>query len=372
MGGIRQITLSVQLVAGFLFATLFAGHVMGMLDTAPALRNFVTIALGVLLVCLFANFGLALGQVIQAKIPPKSHLQPVNAAAGGVLGAITAILFAWLVGPMLSHSPILPVANQMRTSRILVGLDSAWPTRPVSITEVANLLQPFRLPKIFIGAEPTLYFPEQQASSPSLASIVQAASKSVVKVSGRACNATSLGSGFFVKPDLVITNAHVIAGITQPIVDSQGQPHTTKVVWFDPNLDVALLKLSAPAGSPLHLKTAILPRGANGAVIGFPKGGTLNSSEIVVLDAFDAQGFDIYDQKQTTRNIYALNAHIVPGNSGGPIIDKEGAAIGLVIGHSLENADVGYALTLDQIVASIDMAAAQDLPAVGTGACSAS
>ena len=66
---------------------------------------------------------------------------------------------------------------------------------------------------------------------------------SVVKIEGLGCGGLVEGSGFDVGSDLVATNAHVVTGIAHPyVIDSNGT-HSASLIWFDPNLDFAVLQV---------------------------------------------------------------------------------------------------------------------------------
>jgi S1-C subfamily serine protease len=138
---------------------------------------------------------------------------------------------------------------------------------------------------------------------------------------------TQEGSGFVVGPDLVLTNAHVIAGVAVPdVIDSSG-PHPAVPVVYDPVLDVAVLRVQGRAltGAPLKLDPDLVARNQAAAVLGFPGGGSFTYGPAGVMAAFQATGWDIYGNVQTTRSIYEIDAVVRPGNSGGPLVEPDQA-----------------------------------------------
>jgi S1-C subfamily serine protease len=176
------------------------------------------------------------------------------------------------------------------------------------------------------------------------------------------------GSGFVVGKGLVATNAHVVAGINSPQVVDRNGTHAATTIWFDPDLDFAVLRTSNLAGSKLPLKTTIASRGEAAGVLGYPGGGGFKAGQAAILDEFTAIGRNIYNEGRTTRDVYSVQAMVVPGNSGGPLVDAHGYVIGVIFATSTSYSNVGYALTLRQVVAELNQAQ-QRSGAVSTGSC---
>jgi S1-C subfamily serine protease len=189
-----------------------------------------------------------------------------------------------------------------------------------------------------------------------------------VKVEGQGCGGTVEGSGFVVGNDLVATNAHVVAGIDRPYVVDNNGLHKVTVIWFDPNLDFAVLQVSNLAGKPLTMIGGLVAADTPGAIMGYPGGGSLSASTAAVLDEFTAAGRNIYGESTTIRNVYEIQADVIPGNSGGPLIEANGTVIGVVFAESTTYQHVGYALTTSRVISEIHQAEARDQP-VSTGQC---
>src|SRR4029077_15517181 len=85
----------------------------------------------------------------------------------------------------------------------------------------------------------------------------------------------------------------------------------------------------------------------------YPGGGQERVEPAVVDGAINAQGRDIYSANLVTRQIYVLQSHVRPGNSGGPIVDLQGRVLGVVFATSASQQDQAYALTDDQIANDI-------------------
>jgi S1-C subfamily serine protease len=171
-----------------------------------------------------------------------------------------------------------------------------------------------------------------------------------------------------VGPDLIVTNAHVVAGSQHPTVlrHPDGAVLDAEVVAFDPNRDVAILHVPGIARSALTLGDGSFDEGGVGAVFGHPLGGKLTLSPFKVAQKLDARGFDIYDQNHTTREIFVLSSDLAPGDSGGALVDPNGVVEGVAFAIAPDQPHVGYALTL----ADVQPVLAGDLSGqVSTGPC---
>jgi S1-C subfamily serine protease len=199
---------------------------------------------------------------------------------------------------------------------------------------------------------------------------VQKAAASTVKIVGVGCGGVLEGSGFVAGPGLVVTNAHVVAGIDGPVVEDRGGRHPARTVLFDPDLDLAVLRTSGLAGPALPLETSTVSRGTGGAVLGYPGGGPFRAGPAAVRRSFVAVGRDIYGRRTVPRAVYELEAAVRPGNSGGPVVVPDGRVIGVVFSRSLSQANVGYALVGGDVATRLRTAAARSA-AVDTGACAA-
>jgi S1-C subfamily serine protease len=256
----------------------------------------------------------------------------------------------------------------MKNSKIVTLLNSHAPAAPTVIASIGKLIDPNGFPKVFSGSEPV---PPSDVSLPELGdlqTVVKADAASVVKIEGQGCGGIVEGSGFVVANDMVVTNAHVIAGIRTPyVVDSNGT-RTAVAVWFNPNLDLAVLRTTKLAGKPLQLNGTEEPKGTPAAVLGYPGGGRFSAKPAAILDNFTATGRNIYDQGDVQRDVYEVRAEIIPGNSGGPLIAQDGSVIGVVFAESTTYDKVGYTLTTNAVSKDISQAVSHNKQ-VGTGSC---
>ena len=103
-------------------------------------------------------------------------------------------------------------------------------------------------------------------------------------------------------------------------------------------------------------------------MLGYPEDGPLAIDPAGVTEEITAPGKDIYDSGSVTRDVYAVDANVLPGNSGGPLMGPAGQVIGVVFSRSTVYPDVGYALTSPGVLARVQ-AAASHRSAVSTGPC---
>ncbi|MEO6513357.1 MAG: MarP family serine protease [Candidatus Saccharimonadales bacterium] len=366
LGFVRQFLSSVGFFVGLFIGVLLQPHVVHYAHTALSKSLFT---LGTTLGCAFLL--LAVGEILGIMLKGKLwrwHINPIDNALGSVLGAVTILLIVWLSSSILESFPAPNLQAALRNSAILSRLTRVLPSAPSIVANLGNLIDPNGFPQVFSGIEPG---PPKNVPQPSLGEMQPAVNKdrpSVVKIEGRGCGGVVEGSGFVVGGNLIATNAHVVAGITRPRVFDSNGSHAVQVIWFDPDLDFAVLRVTDLAGSPLVFNTANQPRGTPAAVLGFPGGGAFVADPAAILDQFTANGRNIYNEGSTERDVFEISADVIPGNSGGPLIAKDGSVIGVVFAESTSYDHVGYALTSSQVVSEINQAQARNR-IVSTGSC---
>jgi uncharacterized membrane protein required for colicin V production len=159
---------------------------------------------------------------------------------------------------------------------------------------------------------------------------VKRAARSVVKVTSVACGHTVSGSGWIARPGVVVTNAHVVAG-SEDIrvqVEGEGKLLNARPIWYDDKVDVAVLRVS-PTGSP-RLRVARTSRpGTFAAVLGFPGGGQYEVRPARVGRTAQIAGRKVENQL-LKRKVTSMRAIVLPGNSGGPVVDDRGRVVTMV------------------------------------------
>lgn len=290
----------------------------------------------------------------------------IGAAAHVVVFAVVIAVVSASLTTLGNSQLTIAVTN----SRVVAAVNGLLPTKVrQQIAAWQSALTESGLPRVLdaiggLTTNPEL--PQDQAATAAQ----QNAAASVVRISGvaSACNDVQTGSGFVVSRNRVVTNAHVVAGVTDPVVESRsGQSARGRVVLFDPARDLAVIALESLNVSPLELAAAATP-GETAAVQGYPFGGPFVSRAATVLNASTVSVADIYGSGQYQRHIYTLAADVQPGNSGGPLLDGTGDVLGVVFAKDKTLGNVGYALT-DQELSAVASAAPTEMATVSTQSC---
>ncbi len=317
---------------------------------------------------------LALGELIGALLKRRllNREQPrynkVDNVFGALLSVVSVLIAVWLSAAVIRSMPFDGLQQQVRDSKITSALQKQLPYAPNVIAGLGHLIDPNGFPDVFIGGSDRDPGKINLPSSSQLNGAVAKDRQSIVKIVGRGCGGLVDGSGFVVGSNMVVTNAHVVAGINrQFVVDSNGT-HSATAIWFDPDLDLAILRVSNLAGAPLPLERAVVANKTAAVVLGYPGGGAFTANPASVLDQFTATGRNIYGRGSTDRSVYEIAADIEPGNSGGPLVNAQGAVIGVIFARSTSYENVGYALTMESVISAISKASARGTT-VDTGSC---
>lgn len=372
----RGLVASCILLAGFLGGAVLGVWVLPFALSAVTPGTVAAFVIAVLVVLVPAAVGHALAARLAWNV--RRHLEwgPVRWAdgtGGAVAGVVSLLAVAWLMASVLVTAPLPGLSQQIRASAVLGSVDRAMPAQtPAWFSRATGALSGAGFPQVFnpFENEPTTGVPAPSGNEVTNAA-TEAARRSVVKVEGAAQVDGGVrgqeGSGFVYAAGHVLTNAHVVAGVRYPTVQTGGVglPYRARVVLFDPRTDVAVLDvpgLPAPA-----LDFAGPARRADPAVVaGYPENGGLDLRAATVAGRITATGQDIYGDNSTTRDIYQLRADVRPGNSGGPLLTTGGQVDGVVFARSSSEPDTGYALTAAQVSADAHRAADATTP-VSTG-----
>lgn len=207
-------------------------------------------------------------------------------------------------------------------------------------------------------------------------SIISNDKASVVKVEGAyGCgDLESFGTGFVVAPGLVATDAHVIAGYTAIYVHDNNGVHVATPMLFDANLDFGILRVSGLAGSPLPLNTSSSEldvlgsqNGSQDIVLGYPNGGEFTPVLASVSDEYEATTNGIYGNDEDAVMVQ-LKTEVIPGNSGSPLIQKDGSVTGIVFGTVPGDSTTGLAIPAHVFVGDVQRAKSVQAK-VSTGEC---
>ncbi len=369
-------------VVGLLsFVGFLGGAVLGV-TVAPTLVGLVTSndrlvpLFGIVLVFVFASIGQVLATWLGGRLRNRLTWQPAqraDAALGGLTSVVGFVLVAWLVGTAVAHSPLRSLGSEVRHSMILTRVDDAIPAAAAGwFASFQRMFDRSGVPQVFggLGLERI-----REVAPPDPAVLKtragQVAQHTTVEIIGDAsCNRTVQGSGFPVSPEHVMTNAHVVAGVTKPVVTVPGgKDYPATVVLFDPQRDIAILYVRGLPLAPLPIGSAV-GTSTEGVVAGYPENHPLTVVPARVRDRIQVRGPDIYHRHQATREIYSLNVVVRPGNSGGPFLSVDGAVLGIVFAQSLEDPNTGYAVTAGEFGTDLAAGAAAKA-AVSTAGCAA-
>ena len=341
----------------------FAGATLGVsvlpwletpLDQVPADIRAIAVLAGLLFI---VGIGEALGSGLGRSVAIRLRggvLGVADRVLGGVVGAAQAVLVVWLVGGLLAAGPMRSIATQAQTSFVVRALSGVLPPPTEIAGALGRLLDTTRIPDLFVGLDPLPAPDVERPTSPAARAIAAAAIDSTFRVSAATCQFTSSGTGFAVASRYVVTNAHVIAGASTVRVRTQSGPALDAVVVFDdPQLDIALLFVADLNARPLRLAATDPARGATGATLGFPHGGSLQIEPAAVSGEYSATGRDIYGNGRVTRDILELRAVVDQGDSGGPFVLADGTVGGIVFAEARTDPNVGYALSPTKVATVI-------------------
>lgn len=286
----------------------------------------------------------------------------LDGTLGALLSAALGLAIAWILAAVVVQTTgTSHLRLDIQRSAILRELNQILPpTGP--ILNVLASLDP--LPSIS-GPLPDVGPPPSRiAHDPG----VRAASRSVVRVLGTACGLAIEGSGWVAQPGVVVTNAHVVAGEHDTTVQIDGHPPSLSAyaIAFDPTDDVAVLRVPGLSLPPLELDSDPTS-GQPGAILGYPEDGPFDArpgrigrTQRIVTD-------DAYGRGPVSRLLTPLRGRVRPGNSGGPLVDRQGQVLTTVFASTTGRGQAGGYGVANATVASV-LARAGSM--TSTGECS--
>jgi S1-C subfamily serine protease len=306
--------------------------------------------------------GIALG-LRRRLLGPRARrraLAIAESSGGALLLVALALGLAWLFGAVALNAP---GAKSLRTavqrSAILKALNDTFPPSSSLINALHRID-----PRVAVqGPSPDVAAPDSKiAHDPD----VQAAGDSVVRVLGTACGLGVEGSGWIAAPDLVVTNAHVVAGESDTTVTPAGSSSSLDAtpVHYDPENDLSLLRVNGLAGNPLAFAPEVRS-GTPGAVLGYPENGPFTIAPARVGDTGPVLTEDSYGRGPITRELTALRGEVRSGNSGGPLVDGAGRVLGTVFAATTQGKPGGYAVPNDVVAEALGDSTGE----VDTGPC---
>lgn len=360
--GYRQgFVVGILSVIGFLGGGLAAVYLLpviwdAMTDDAEVGTTAAVVAVVVVIVC--ASVGQALTTHLGNKLRRYISWSParaLDATGGALVNVVAMLLVAWLVGSALAGTTLSTLGREVRGSKVLLGVSRVLPDRADTwFADFSSILAQNGFPQVFspFANEPIndVRPPDQALASSPVAGRAQ---RSIVKVMGTAesCGKVLEGTGFVFADRRVMTNAHVVGGVDEPTVQigGEGRKYDAQVVLYDWERDIAVLDVPDMDAPALRFATEDASSGDGAIVAGFPENGAYDVRAARVRGRITANGADIYHRSTVRRDVYSLFANVRQGNSGGPLLSTEGTVYGVVFAKSRDNAETGYALTVDEI-----------------------
>jgi S1-C subfamily serine protease len=291
----------------------------------------------------------------------------IDGVLGAALGAVLALGIVWIAAAVAGQTPGQgQLQADIQRSAILRKLNQVLPPSGPILNALARL-DP--IPSIS-GPSPDVAAPE-----PAIAHTagVRRAARSVVRVDGTACGLAIEGSGWVAEPDVVVTNAHVVAGETDTTVEVGGQPPSlpAEPIAFEPQHDLAVL-LVPELDLPTLSVAPSTPAGASGAILGYPENGPFDVQPARIGRTQNVITQNAYGQGPVTRLLTPLRGLVRPGNSGGPLVDDDGQVLTTVFAATVDSkVRGGYGVANETVAAVLREADARERERsqVSTGPC---
>lgn len=187
-------------------------------------------------------------------------------------------------------------------------------------------------------------------------------STGIVQITSTLTNGTGAGTGLVLDADgTIVTNHHVVDGATriEVTVASTGQVFTATYVGGDAVSDVAVIQLEGASGlTPVDLAddaaqvgdevTAVGDAGGDGGSLTAAPGTVSALGQDITVEATDGSSSRLTDLIQ-------MDAYVVPGDSGGAVLDDEGDVVGMNVAASSGSREVtGYAIPIATVTSIVD------------------
>jgi S1-C subfamily serine protease len=251
-------------------------------------------------------------------------LRKIDSAGGLLLGAATGLAIVWVLGAVALLFPgQTSLRQRVQQSVILRELNGLVP--PSRLLHALARVDPF----------PAIAGPLAPVSPPNPRVLrqpgVRSAEPSVVKLLGTSCGLGVEGSGWVVKPGLVVTAAHVVAGQSSTTVETvKGGRYMGRAVAFDSKNDIAILRVP---GLPTRRLPLVDPKAGDAvAILGYPGNGPFSARPGRIGQTTALLTRDAYGHGPVLRTITSLRGRVRHGDSGGPAVDSRGQVETTVFG----------------------------------------
>jgi S1-C subfamily serine protease len=305
---------------------------------APLCAALGALLFGALMAVTVESFALGLRE----RLVRRPFMQTADGAGGAALIAAVALGLAWIFGAVLLHAPsTAQLRADIQQSVILRSLNDVLPPSG-PLLNALDRVDP--APTVLGPAAPVAQPDAKIASDPD----VLHAGDSVVRVLSTACGLGIEGSGWAVEPGVVVTNAHVVAGADDTTVTTQdGAELDASPIYYEPRQDLALLRVgTALPALPISLERKV---GGDAAVLGYPENGPYELSPARLGETRATISEDSYGNGPIERTITAISGTVRSGNSGGPLVDAQGKAVGTIFAATTSGPTGGFAIPAEQV-----------------------
>lgn len=349
MGFLARVFSWVGLGAGIYFAVRYLPTIVSFFRVSGSVAR-AALAIAVLLVMAFVGQGLGLmvGSRLHSVLP-FGGVRALDRLVGALLGAGGVMALVWLLAPALAAVP--GSISQLTTGSVIarwlanesgrVGLHP-----PDTLQALRRLVGEDGFPQVFTTFGPSQDAGNPPAVAPLSGAVLRVVEASTVKVEGEACGRLQEGSGWTAGNDLVVTNAHVVAGEAAGstyVLVPDGARLPATVVLYNPNVDIALLRVPGLSEPPLAVAKAT--SGEKGAVLGHPNGqDALVVQPAAIANEVTAVGENLYGTKKTTRQVLVLASRLTYGDSGAPLVNAAGKVVGIAFAIAPDQPTTSYAL----------------------------
>lgn len=345
-------------VGGRLAPTLLEGGAES--PYAPAVAAAGGILLGVFLAIALEGAGAG----VRERLAHGSASHYVDSLGGAALLAALALAAAWVFGAVALNAPgqsTRDLREAVQRSSILAALNDAFPPSG----PLLNVLRRIDPRSGVRGPEADVAAPERTiVNDPD----VERAAASVVRVRGTACGLGVEGSGWIAGAEIVVTNAHVVAGQDDTTVTTTGgEELDAEALHYEPRNDLAVLAVPGLAGAALGLVDNPR-RGTSAASAGYPEGGPLTLTAARLGRTGEVVSEDSYGRGPVPREMTPFRGVVRSGNSGGPVVDAGGQVVATVFASSLGDGPPSGLGVPNRVVTQ---ALAGPLDGADTGPCAA-
>ncbi len=368
MGYERGLIASALPLAGFVAGAVAGGRLGPALLAGGGESQYaplITVVAGLIVGTLLAVIMQGIAEGLRLRyLATRGMLAGLDGVGGAALFGALGLLLAWAFGAAALNVPgpgERDLRDALQQSRILRTLNDVLPPSG----PVLNLLR-------HIDPVPAVNGPQARVGAPSAAIAnepdVRRAGDSVVKVLGTACGLGIEGSGWVAGPEVVVTNAHVVAGESDTSVTSRsGDSLDATAVHFDPRNDLAILRVQGLSLAALPIASDVAA-GTPGAVLGYPENGPFSVSPVRIGTTGRVISQDSYGRGPIAREMTPFRGEVRSGNSGGPAVDGGGQVVTTVFAAQKGKGPPGGLGVPDDVVQD---ALQGDLSPTGTGPCTA-